>query len=192
MNGNQRPVINLYGNEAIIDTGAVIPMISLSPELITLAWKAKLVKEDIEIGGIGGLCKGNVYELHDFRVGELIFDTLDVFVADKPDIKYSFLLSATMFYNMNFSFDMIDENNQSFTVKIPDNIPLHREFKIKMLEGKLYAQVDGVLLQDVSVPAQDITNYMQMQFADEYDDSLDESFAVQKAKNRKNDIGYEL
>ena len=60
MNGRQRPVINLYGNEAIIDTGAIIPMVSFSKEIVKLAWNADLVKSDIEIGGIGGKTKGSI------------------------------------------------------------------------------------------------------------------------------------
>ena len=161
MRGKQRPVVLLYGNEALIDTGAVIPMISLSPELIKLAWNAELLLADTKIGGIGGTSKGDVYTLHNFKVGDITFDSLDVFVPYKPDTKYMFLLSSTMFYGMNFSFDMIDKDNQSFTVRIPDEISLHRTFEIKSLEGKLYAQVDGVLIQDDSLPTVEIINYTQ-------------------------------
>ena len=161
MNGKQRPVINLYGNEAIIDTGAVIPMVSLSPELLKLAWKAKPLQMNIEIGGIGGKAKGDIYTLFNFQIGDLNFDSLDVFVPNIPDTKYTYLLSATMFYGMQFDFNMIDKNSQTFTVNIPDNVSLHRDFKIKDLNGQLYAQVNGILIQDDYIPIRNVTNYTQ-------------------------------
>ena len=174
MNGRQRPVINLYGNEAIIDTGAIIPMVSFSKEIVKLAWNADLVKSDIEIGGIGGKTKGSIYTLHNFQIGDLIFDDLDVFISDIPTIKYSFLLSATMFYGTNFSFEMINSNNQNFIVEVPDDFDYHIKFKIIELKGDLYAQINGVLIQEDHIELYDIANYSQTDISyyenDEYDE----------------------
>lgn len=150
LNGKQRPVMDLYGNEAIIDTGAVVPMATFSPEVLKLAWDAELVKDNIEIGGISGTTKGSIYRLHDFRIGDFIFDELDIFVSYKKSIQFSFLLSSTLFNGTNFQFDMIDKNNQTFTVNIPDEVELHRHFRLKDISGQIYAEIDGVLLQDDS------------------------------------------
>ena len=43
MLGYQRPVISLYGNPSLIDTGAVVPVTSLSPKMLQLVWGAELV-----------------------------------------------------------------------------------------------------------------------------------------------------
>ena len=64
MLGYQRPVIDLYGQLSIIDTGAVIPMTSMDTELMKLAWNAKITKENISIGGIGGQVNGDIYSLN--------------------------------------------------------------------------------------------------------------------------------
>lgn len=50
-----------------------------------------------------------------------------------------------MFYGMDYRFDTI---NGLFIVRVPDNIPLNREFKVANLRGKLMPQVDGVLFQE--------------------------------------------
>jgi len=172
MSGEQRPVIDLYGNAALIDTGAIIPMVYFPGELLKLAWNAELVISDVEIGGIGGKTKGDIYTLHNFIVGDFCFDALDVFVSNTRDTRYTYLLSATMFYGTNFSFNLIDKENQTFTVEIPDSIPLHRDFRIKDLDGKIYAQVDGVLIQDELFPSVEITNYTQT-VEYEFDDDFD-------------------
>ncbi len=112
MNGHRRPVITLYGNEALIDTGAVIPMVSLSVELIKLAWNAKLVQDNISIDGIGGEAKGSIYTLYDFKIGDFIFKELDVFVPDIQNLKYTYLLSATMLKNIKFP-KIIKEHNEN-------------------------------------------------------------------------------
>ena len=173
MTGKQRPVIKLYGNDAIIDTGAVIPMVSLSPELVKLAWNAELVKENIEIGGIGGKAEGDIYTLHNFEIYGFKFNNLDVFIPKIPDTKYIYLLSCTMFYGTDFSFDMINKDNQSFTINIPDNVNLNRNFKIKDLNGQLYAQVDGILIQDEYVSSKEIINYSQYMNIKETEDDIE-------------------
>lgn len=81
-------------------------------------------------------------------------------MPDVPVTKHPFLLSASMFYGMEYDFNTFDSK---FTVYIPDNIPLKREFKLKDLDGKLYAQVDGVLLQENIEKRTYIDNYTQIE-----------------------------
>lgn len=169
MNGHQRPVIDLYGAEAIIDTGAIIPMTSYSPELVTLAWKATPKLLGTSIGGIGGESRGDVYTLYNFQVGDLIFDELDVFIPYEPDVTYSFLLSATMFHGMKIDFDLTVDENQSFIVNIPENVDLHRKFNVTDLKGKLCIQIDGILIQEDDKPYKRIDNYSQVDIADDFD-----------------------
>ena len=161
MMGFRRPVIKLYGENALIDTGAIVPVISVPVELMKLAWSATLIKEGVEIGGIGGQSQGDIYALKNFCVGDLVFDKIEVFVPHIPDTQFKYLLSATMFHNTKYSFDVQNTDNQIFTVQVPENEPLHRVFEVKDLEGKLYIQVNGELLKDEFAKIVNLDNYTQ-------------------------------
>ena len=47
---------------------------------------------------------------------------------------------------MEYTFDTINGN---FIVRMKDEQKFERDFKIKELRGKLYPQIDGILIQDV-------------------------------------------
>lgn len=142
----QRPVIELYKLPTLIDTGAVIPVFSIFPSTIEKYFEAKLIFENESIEGFGGKERGSVYSIKNFQVGELIFNDFEVFVPREPHIKFPFLLSATLFYGMEYTFDMI---NGKFTVRMKDEQNFERDFKIRQLNNKLYPQIDGILIQDV-------------------------------------------
>ena len=159
--GFKRPMIKLYGSPAIIDTGAVIPMTWLSPELLERAWDAELILQNQDISDIGGKAYGNIYSLKDFNIGNLCFDNIEFFVSKERISRYSFLLSATLFHG--FKYDIDDTKNQKFIVHIPEGVSLHRNFEIISLEGQMYAQVDGVLIQDTEDIMPDIDNFSQIE-----------------------------
>ena len=144
----QRPVIELYNLSTLIDTGAVIPVFSIVPAVFEKYFESKLILENRFIGGFGGEERGSVYSIKNFQVGELIFNDFEVFVPDEPRLKFPFLLSATLFYGMKYTFDMINNN---LIVRMKDEQKFEREFKIKELNGKLYPQIDGILIQDVDI-----------------------------------------
>ena len=142
----QRPVIKLYNLSTLIDTGSVIPVFSIVPEVFEKYFETKLILENESIEGFGGKEKGSVYSIKNFQVGELIFNDFEVFVPKEPHLKFPFLLSATLFYGMEYTIDTINGN---FIVRMKDEQKFEREFKIKELRGTLYPQIDGVLIQDV-------------------------------------------
>lgn len=144
----QRPIIELYKLSALIDTGAVIPVFFISPAIIEKFFDTKLILSNTSIGGLGGSEKGSVYSISEFKVGELTFENFEFFVPYEPKFKFHFLLSATLFYGMDYEFDTI---NGKFIVRMQDDQPLKRDFKVKDLDGKLYPQIDGVLLQDTDI-----------------------------------------
>ncbi len=155
----QRPVIELYGVSTIIDTGAMIPTFSLPIPLLEKAFKAKLVMEEASFGGFGGKCEGAIYSLENFQVGVLNFAPLEVFVPKIPVGNHPFLMSASMLYGTEYCFNTYESK---FMVTIPDGFSLSRDFRLKYLQGELYAQIDGVLLQDEIKPERKIDNYTQM------------------------------
>lgn len=144
----ERPIIELYGLSALIDTGAVIPVFSREPEFIRKFFDSKLILKDGFIGGIGGYEKGSVYSIKNFEIGELKFKDFEVFVPLNPRIRFPFLLSATLFYGMDYEFDTI---NGKFIVRMKDEQSFERDFKIKDLDGRLYPQIDGTLIQDIDI-----------------------------------------
>ena len=142
----QRPVIELYNLPTLIDTGSVIPVFSIYPSIFEKYFETKLILENYSIEGFGGEERGSVYSIKNFEIGKLIFKDFEVFVPREPHLKFPFLLSATLFYGMNYEIDNI---NEKFTVRMKDEQNFERDFKIKNLRGKLYPQSDGVLIQDV-------------------------------------------
>ncbi len=152
----ERPVIELYRLDSLIDTGAVIPIFSIVPAIFEKYFDSKLILKDEIIGGIGGYERGSVYSIKNFEIGELIFNNFEVFVPFQPRLKFPFLLSATLFYGMDYEIDTI---NEKFIVRMKDEQSFEREFKIKDLNGKLYPQIDGVLIQDTDIILHDFYFY---------------------------------
>ena len=142
----QRPVIEIYNLPTLIDTGAVIPVFSIVPAIFEKYFDTKLILKDGFISGFGGEERGFVYSIKNFEIGKLNFKDFEVFVPREPRLKFPFLLSATLFYGMEYTFDTVNGN---FIVKMNDEQNLEREFKIKELNGKLYPQIDGILIQDI-------------------------------------------
>ena len=142
----ERPIIELYNLPTLIDTAAVIPVFSIDPDIIAKYFETKLIVNDGFIEGFGGYERGAVYSISEFKIGELTFKNLEVFVPHEPRLKFPFLLSATLFYGMEYAFDTINGN---FIVRMTDEQNFERDFKLKELRGKLYPQIDGILIQDV-------------------------------------------
>ena len=141
----QRPLTEAYEMPALIDTGAIVPVFTLYPSNLKRLFDTELVATNKQFGGFDGNVNGSVYRIKNFVLGELLFEILEVFVPDKPRLRFPFLFSATMFYGMAYEIDTI---NNLFTIKVSDTQHLRRKFEILSLKGKLYPQVDGVLLQN--------------------------------------------
>ena len=156
----ERPLTNLHGLTALIDTGAIIPVFSMSEDDLKEYFNAHLKRSDIYIGGIGGRCDGDVYVVKNFQIGEMIFENMDVFVPKDitPFEKKPIMLSATLFFGTKYEIDTI---NSKFTVTYPEDFKLIKDFNILDLRGKIYAQIDGVLLQEDDMGNYQVYNYTQ-------------------------------
>ena len=144
---NQRPVFPLYGMPALFDTGAIIPVTSLSVKFLKEHFGAEYVIKG-SIRGIGGEVSGEVYSLKNFMIGDITYETLEVFHPDNVDPKFSFILSATLFYGYEYGINTTIGNKQTLTLRIPDEQSTKRVFHIKDLDNALYAQLDGKLLNE--------------------------------------------
>lgn len=148
----QRPVIELYNLPTLIDTGAVIPVISIYPSIIEKYFDMKLIMQNKSISGFGGEEGGSIYSISEFKIGELNFENFECFVPNEPKLKFPLLLSATLFYGMIYEFNTI---NNKFVVRANNEQSFKRNFKIKSIKGKLYPQIDGILCQDTDLYLKD-------------------------------------
>jgi len=100
-----RPILRIYGTTCLLDTGAVIPTFSLPMQTLKNLFNAKVILENAEIKGFGGICKGKICLLENFKIGELVFEKIEVFVPDIAVTSHPFLLSASMFVGLKYIID---------------------------------------------------------------------------------------
>lgn len=127
-----RPVIKLYGVEALIDTGAEIPVFSLEEQVLRRLFNAELLLKNGSVRGFGGEFRGSIYQLYDFRIEELYYPKIRVLVPnDLSNGFFRMILSASMFHNLSCN---IDFKNHQLTIVVPDNESLQRD--IRVLDGQ--------------------------------------------------------
>ena len=157
----ERPHIEIKGFLTLIDTGAIVPMMALPIVAVERVFYGELVKSDVNISGIGGVCYGDVYKLRNFEIGEMNFKTIEFFVPKDitPFENKPILLSAPLFHNTKYNIDTI---NNKFTIAYPEDLDItSKEFNLLDLKGKLYAQIDGVLIQEGGTEKYQVINYTQ-------------------------------
>lgn len=130
----QRPIVRVDKLLALIDTGATIPVVRLSPDVLVSAFQARIKYKDKIIGGLGSDIIDDVYTLKNLHVGPFTFKTCDFFSDYKSSQKEStdvfFLLSITMFNGISITFDRSNMYDQKIIYTVPDNEPLERKFEL--------------------------------------------------------------
>ena len=139
----QRPVTKISGMTALIDMGALIPVVSMSEPDLKEIFRAELVREGAEISGFGGKCKGKIYKLDKLIFGKLTFPGLHVFVPDEPVNKFDIIISATMFHKLSHE---INYATHCMTVRIPDKEQCVRNLCIYDSNGQIHLLVNGEIL----------------------------------------------
>ncbi len=152
-----RPIVKVNNIDTIIDTGAMIPVFSLPEEVVKLAFKAELKKSGVSFGGFGGECHGCVYEIEKLEVGKITYKPFQFFIPYNPVTRHPFLLSASMFYGLDYEFDTI---HGEFIVRADKEEDFQRSFLLKDIKGSLYAQIDDILLQDDEYNMKEADNYI--------------------------------
>ena len=131
----QRPIIMLgNGLDALLDTGALIPVWVGEESVLTRGLKAQLVKRTVPFFGFGGKTYGNLYKVT-IQVGELLDPDMHVIACNEWNASFHMILSATMFSNLIYE---IDEYNHKFNVTVPDSESSIRHLKIVDKNGKIY------------------------------------------------------
>lgn len=152
----QRPVTKIDGMVALIDTGALIPVISMEEKDLIDIFHAEKVLDNTKISGFGGECCGKVYSIDQLVVGELIFPNLHVFVPDESMNRFDIILSATMFHNLRQDIDYI---NKKMTVFIPEKEQNVRNLKIYDENGDLHLLLNDEVLSIDGIDFVNLDNY---------------------------------
>ena len=142
----ERPVIEAgtHSLMALIDTGAMIPMLNLSGKEVETAFSGEKVMEKVFCFDIYGGHRGDIYRLPEFDIGGIVFAPFDIFVPEHRVLNFWMLISGSMFYNYRYSIDM---HKRNFTIDMPED-RRQIDFRIKMLSDRLYPQVDGEVIDN--------------------------------------------
>jgi len=139
-----RPMISLYNKLTLIDTGAIIPVVSMNKIVLDILFNAKLLKDNISIGGFGGgRATGGIYSLSNFCIKNFHFKTLECFVPHEPSKDFSIILSAPLFYDTDYEFK---PREHKFVIKVSEDRISNNEFFIKDVKTKICVQINDVLL----------------------------------------------
>ena len=132
-----RPIISLYSAKVLIDSGAELPILDTSEEVVKKLFQGKLLSEDCTIKGVGGSHIAKVYRLHKFAVGKMVYRDIPVLLADINDVNVDMILGSAMF-GAGIKYT-IDTKSNTVSFCIPDEAAM---------SGKLYKRTSfgwGVL-----------------------------------------------
>lgn len=132
----QRPVVKLadfFGLEAMIDTGAMFPIWMKGEESLRRLGSTKK-KDSVEIGGLGGMTKGALYEIPVLLLDGLIYPCMKI-IAHRSNFPVPLLLPATMFNNLIYE---IDNKAHRLNITVPDDESHIRNLTIKDDNGRLH------------------------------------------------------
>lgn len=132
---SQRPIVVLEGILAMFDTGAYFPVWTDDEDILVSVLGAKLVKRGVEFGGFGGMTKGNLYQINNFTLGDLIYPNMYIVSCNDLNVPFHMILSATMFCHLIYE---IDDWNHKFNVTIPNGQSVVRRLVIEDYDGKLH------------------------------------------------------
>ena len=136
LQGTSRPIVDdLYGGMALIDTGAEIPVCTLPVATLKDLFEAEIRVQNTQITGFGGKDVGDVYSLKEFRFNNLIYPHLPVYVPRKCNFQFRWILSASMFDQLEYSINM---KMHILTVTIPGDESPERRLHVYDRNGKLH------------------------------------------------------
>lgn len=140
----ERPTIEANGIKALVDTGSMIPVLSLSGDYLEKEFAAQKVMEQAFVFDLYGGHRGDIYRLPEFHVGGIVYAPLDVFVPEYNILTFWMLICGSMFHNCHYSIDM---TKRIFTVEMAKE-KNQVDFRIIKLSDRLYPQVDGEVLDN--------------------------------------------
>lgn len=135
----QRPVVKINGFNALVDTGAKIPVVSLPEKVLEIVYHAECVIDNAQIKGFGGSCFGKVYKLQSLKIGKLIYPNLHVFVPDEPMDEFEIIISATMLNGLIYE---INTRSGNMLIQVPDEEQCIRNLVLYDKNGQLHILIN--------------------------------------------------
>ena len=122
---NTRPIVMVHGGlQALVDTGAEIPICTLSETTLRQRFNAVLaLNDEVDISGVGGKSVGRIFILNCFVLGQLRYPNLKIFVPNYKIISQHFLVPASMLSGLIYEIDDIEHR---MTIKVPDGENMDR------------------------------------------------------------------
>lgn len=148
-NVGSKPIVSVHGMYALIDTGADIPVCCLSETVIKTVFNGKRVLSRCSFNSFGNPVYGEIYTFEMFRVGDLMFPNMHIFVVPESvflgDTKrvplFYFILSSSMFHGLIYEIDTV---NSKLNVTVPDNQSTTRNLLIKQENGELSVLINSI------------------------------------------------
>ena len=140
---SERPVIALsnLGINALLDTGARLPVWVGSINLLKVLLQAQLLKPAVRFEGFGGSCLGDLYIIPKLVIGSLRYTQLPVIVCDLSGTqKFRLIFSATMFRGLIYE---VDEVSHRLNVTIPSGTSTVRKLIVSESGNRLAIACSG-------------------------------------------------
>ena len=133
-----RPIVHLDWNniDALWATGTDVPIWNGSEEEL-LKTGATVVRDEVKVNTTYGEAKGKLYEVHDFKLGELSYPILHIVCSPAPDFApCSMLIGNSMFKGLT-----VDVNGPERTLTIEfDDVSAVRNVIVEEKNGRVVCQ----------------------------------------------------
>ena len=130
-----RPIIDLDGCPILLDTGAELPVCTVSYSVFkTIFPDAQKIKDNAELKGFGSAVTCPMYKCF-FKLKDLLYPELPILLHPMEHPGYSIILSASMFYGLIYEVDAV---NYKLNITVPDNQSLIRNLHIKDSQGNMH------------------------------------------------------
>ena len=131
----QRPIAILdNGLNALIDTGAYLPVWLDQESILVNDLGAQMIKKNVPFTGFGGTTQGDLYQVT-LQVGELIYPNMSIVANSELNAPFNMILSATMFQHMIYE---IDDYRHKFNITVPDGESMVRNLRVIDRNGSLH------------------------------------------------------
>ena len=133
---DDRPIVHLEWNgiDAMWATGTVLPIWNGSEEELQKTG-ATVVRDKITANTTYGKANGKLYEIHDFKLGELTYPVLHIVCSPAPDFApCQMLMGNAMFEDLEIG---VNGPKRELTVVLHDDVPAVRNVTVEERDGRL-------------------------------------------------------
>ena len=112
-----RPVIEIYGVNALIDPGSVFLIIDMDDAAIKKLFGGEYTGYEREVFGVGK-CMAKIYMLKHFCIGDMVFNNFPAPVGTLEDMESPIVIGSSM-YSRGSKY-LVDTESNQITFYFPD------------------------------------------------------------------------